>query len=332
MQQPSSNTPQGDWRNQLTQVLEKLSQLDDKYAGMGQDMLSYLEGLLYSNGLTYWDYIHLDSLLGLQVPRTNFKDETIFIIYHQMTELMFKLVKIEIENLTNETDKEYLAAENWLKRLTRTNTYFRHLIRSFDIMVTGLDHAEFNKFRMALLPSSGFQSVQFRHIEIMSAPLTALVGYGTSPEGSSPAEIYQQIYWKKGGIDMATGKKTLTLRDFETEYDADLLRMIDTWRSQNLAARFASASPEIQQHEQIRALMREWDTSVNVAWKLAHLSAAGRYLVRGDSAVAATGGTNWRTFLPPKFQKIIFFQDLWQPEEIDEWGKKFIEDAIQRRA
>lgn len=55
----------------LTDLLEKLQQ---KYAAMGQDMPSYLDGLLYADYLTYWDYIHLDTLLSLQNPKTSFPD------------------------------------------------------------------------------------------------------------------------------------------------------------------------------------------------------------------------------------------------------------------
>jgi tryptophan 2,3-dioxygenase len=43
---------------------EQLRKLQEKYAVMGQDLSSYLDGLLYSDYLTYWDYIHLDTLLS----------------------------------------------------------------------------------------------------------------------------------------------------------------------------------------------------------------------------------------------------------------------------
>ena len=55
-------------------------------------MGSYLDGLLHERYLTYWDYIHLDTLLSLQIPKTHFPDEEIFIGYHQITELYFKLI------------------------------------------------------------------------------------------------------------------------------------------------------------------------------------------------------------------------------------------------
>ena len=71
---------------------DQLKDLSDKYAAMGQDLSSYLDGLLYKDYLTYWDYIHLDTLLSLQNPKTAFPDEKIFILYHQITELYFKLI------------------------------------------------------------------------------------------------------------------------------------------------------------------------------------------------------------------------------------------------
>jgi tryptophan 2,3-dioxygenase len=67
-------------------ILDRIQKLKEKYDNMGQDLVSYLDGLLYSEYLTYWDYIHLDTLLSLQNPRTAFPDENIFIMYHQVTE------------------------------------------------------------------------------------------------------------------------------------------------------------------------------------------------------------------------------------------------------
>jgi tryptophan 2,3-dioxygenase len=41
--------------------------------------------------------------------------------------------------------------------------------------------------------------------------------------------------------------------------------------------------------------------------------------------IAATGGTNWQRYLPPKFQKIIFFPFVWNEEEMDTWGRAGVE-------
>jgi tryptophan 2,3-dioxygenase len=321
-----------DWKDQLSQILDRLGQLEDKYAGLGQDMLSYLDGLYYSNGLSYWEYIHLDSLMGLQTPRTPFADEMIFIIYHQISELMFKLAKHELEALTQSRgeESEFLQVDLWKKRLRRTNNYFRHLANSFDIMMSGMDREEFRRFRMALLPASGFQSVQFRHLEIMSTPLVNLIHAEAEPgELDSISDRYPFIYWKQGGIDLETEQKTLTLREFEKKYDESLVRMIEKFQTRNLHHLYHTSPPEIRADEELRHLLRDWDRYVNVYWKLSHMSAAARHLVREGNAVDATGGTNWRSFLPPRFQKIIFFPELWTEQEKEEWGKTAVIHQFQ---
>ena len=52
-------------------LVEQLRKLQAKYDVMGQDLSSYLDGLLYSDYLTYWDYIHLDT----SAESANSKDE-----------------------------------------------------------------------------------------------------------------------------------------------------------------------------------------------------------------------------------------------------------------
>jgi tryptophan 2,3-dioxygenase len=41
---------------------DRLELLNAKYKAIGQDLLSYLDGLLYADVTTYWDYIELDTL------------------------------------------------------------------------------------------------------------------------------------------------------------------------------------------------------------------------------------------------------------------------------
>ena len=144
-------------------VLEQLKKLEAKYAALGQDLAAYLEGLYYSDFLNYWDYIHLDTLLSLQTPRTTIPDEKIFIVYHQITELYFKLCLNEYEQIGKMEDP---TAQELHMRINRINRYFENLIDSFDVMVDGMDPKQFLQFRMALMPASGFQSVQFRKIQI----------------------------------------------------------------------------------------------------------------------------------------------------------------------
>src|SRR3954467_9199228 len=129
------------------EIEKKLVELEEKYNAMGQDMTSYLDGLLHADFLTYWDYIHLDTLLSLQSPKTPFPDEEIFIIYHQITELYFKLALHECKQIAEQAP---LTAEFFTARLKRINRYFEALTQSFEIMVDGMEKEQFLKFRMSL--------------------------------------------------------------------------------------------------------------------------------------------------------------------------------------
>ncbi|WP_425290752.1 hypothetical protein [Spirosoma linguale] len=57
----------------------------------------------------------------------------------------------------------------------------------------GMEREQFLKFRMALLPSSGFQSVQFRQIEIVSTNFRNLLT-GTPSESAYISDLYEFIY------------------------------------------------------------------------------------------------------------------------------------------
>src|SRR6201997_5813572 len=122
------------------EIEARLQQLQDKYEAMGQDMISYLDGLLYADFLTYWDYIHLDTLLSLQSPKTPFPDEEIFIVYHQITELYFKLMLHECKQITT---MQPLTVDFFSARLKRINRYFEALTQSFEIMVEGMEKEQF---------------------------------------------------------------------------------------------------------------------------------------------------------------------------------------------
>lgn len=300
------------------EILDQIEKLEAKYDAMGQDLSSYLDGLLHSDYLTYWDYIHLDTLLSLQSPRTRFADEKIFILYHQITELYFKLILHEQDQLIFQDS----SAPQFLKRIQRINRYFDQLINSFDIMVEGMDREQFLSFRMSLLPSSGFQSAQYRFIEIGCTDfhlLTTADKRATFTESSPIEEVYEYLYWKKGATELATGKKTLTLRQFEDKYHHEFLGRALQVKGKTLRSLI------IQQHLHDEAILQEakmLDYKANVQWPLMHFKSAVKYLQRDPEMIKATGGTNWQKYLPPKHQQIIFFPELHDAETLQHWGVK----------
>ena len=299
-------------------LLDQLKKLQTKYNVMGQDISSYLDGLLHADYLTYWDYIHLDTLLSLQTPKTHFKDEKVFIIYHQITELYFNLILWEIEQIA---ENEKSTEEFFIARMKRINNYFKNLVQSFSVMIDGMERDQFLKFRMSLLPASGFQSAQYRLIEICSTDMINLVNVKDREALIEYSDIDQQmdkVYWKSGATELATGKKTLTLQQFEEKYMPKFKAAGMKYRHINLRKLYLKNFPT---SETVVASLREFDSLANVMWPLAHLKSAGRYLQKDPEDIKATGGTNWQKYLPPRFQKIMFFPELWNETEKVEWGK-----------
>jgi len=299
-------------------LIEQLHKLQQKYDVMGHDLSSYLDGLLHADYLTYWDYIHLDTLLSLQTPKTHFPDEKVFIMYHQITELYFQLILWEIDQIAN---RDHLDKQFFLDRLGRIIRYFRQLESSFAVMVDGLEKEQFLKFRMALLPSSGFQSAQYRLIEICSTDMINLVDAeerDALQEYSDMGQQVEKLYWRRGATELASGKKTLTLKQFEEKYLKQFLETGMKFREKNLRKIYLKHFPSVPE---VIAQLREFDTLANVKWPLAHLRSAGRYLQKDPEDIKATGGTNWQKYLPPRFQRIIFFPELWSDQEKADWGR-----------
>jgi len=325
-------------------IAAQVKKLEEKYEVMGQDMSGYLDGLLFANYLTYWDYIRLDTLLSLQQPLTDFPDEQIFIMYHQITELYFKLALHEMHQIANNgkdiTDmgedkgwKTSLDPVFFAARVARINGYFEALTKSFDIMIQGMEKEQFLKFRMSLLPASGFQSAQYRMIEICSTNMYNLVDKEVRQNftGSESIEtLFEHIYWKQGATETASGKKTLTLKQVEKKYTEQFLDLGNDFKKKNLWAKYQSLSETDRQNTELIYQLKQLDVNVNINWPLVHYKSAVRYLAQSEDDVPATGGTNWQKYLPPRFQKRIFYPQLWSATEIEEWGKSWVEKEVLR--
>ncbi len=311
-------------------IESKIKLLEEKFNAMGQDLTSYLDGLLYADYLTYWDYIHLDTLLSLQSPKTKFPDEEVFIMYHQITELYFKLSIHEFKQISNTKN---ITVDLLIQKLQRINRYFVALTDSFSIMVDGMEPEQFQKFRMSLLPASGFQSAQYRCIEIYSTEFERLVSKDVrekiNSKSASVEEMFEHIYWKAGATELATGKKTLTLNQFEEKYSTQLITLAKSMEGVNVLSQYKKLSAEDQQNEKLIKLLKQLDVNVNINWPLSHYKSAVRYLQKDPVDIAATGGTNWQKYLPPRFQKRIFYYELWSQEELDNWGKAWVEDLFK---
>ena len=299
---------------------ELLEQLNSKYSAMGQDVNTHLRGLLHSCPITYWDYVQTDALLNLQIQRTGLPDEMVFIMYHQINELIFKMILWEIEQVAF---KEKLDTHFFAERLDRISRYFDMLSSSFEIMGEGMGVEQYMKFRDTLTPASGFQSAQYRMIEFGSTELINLIDirFRSTIDRDTPfSHAYDHLYWQAAGKDHKTGEKSTLLELFEKRYMDDFIVFMQTYNTLNLWTKFKSLPEEDQQDTKLINAMRHYDHTVNIRWVMAHYDAAGKYLDSGGKSAEATGGSPWKKYMHPKYQKRIFFPELWAKEELESWG------------
>jgi len=293
-----------------------LSEIREKYEKLGENPETYLQGLLHAKPINYWDYTEVETLLSLQKPRTNFKDEEIFIMYHQITELVLKMILHEIKQLVDDTFNESV----WIEKLNRIIRYTDMLITSFDVMKSGMSYDDYNTFRNTLTPASGFQSAQFRYIEIYCTRLENLLndsGKKRLDEFISTRDYFELIYWKDAGLNLKTGKKSLTLRQFEEKYLTQFIDLAEKVKGNTVEEKVI----EEDLSEALREKLKAFDFFYNVKWPMVHLETAQHYLDKKGENKAATGGSEWKKYLHPKYQRRKFFPSLWTEEELQNWGE-----------
>ncbi|MFV0247448.1 MAG: tryptophan 2,3-dioxygenase family protein [Tenacibaculum sp.] len=299
---------------------EILKSIENKYDKLGVSADAMLEGLLYSKPITYWDYIQTDALLGLQTPRTTQPDEMVFIMYHQVNELLFKMVLWEIDQVAKSSE---ITAEKFSKHLFRISRYFDMLCSSFTVMADGMDLEQYLKFRNTLTPASGFQSAQYRKIEFASTELINLIDArfrSTIDQDSSFTNAYHHLYWQAAGKNYTTGQKTTLLHLFEKKYMGDFIDFMKYYNNCNLSSKFKQLPKMDKEDKELISAMRHYDYTVNVKWVMAHYNTAEKYLSADDIALEATGGSSWQKYLHPKYQRRIFFPYLWTKQELNNWG------------
>jgi len=242
-------------------------------------------------------------------------------MYHQVNELIFKMVLWEINQIAHHPN---LTVDFFSSRLDRISRYFDMLTSSFGIMQDGMDLDQYMKFRKTLTPASGFQSAQYRKIEFASTDLINLIDirFRNDIDRNMPYEhALEHLYWQAAGKNFETGKKSYLLTAFEEKYKNEFVSFTKEYNSINLYARFKSLPQEARDNQKLREAMRHYDYTVNVTWVMSHYHAASHYLNNGKETVEATGGSEWTKYMHPKYQRRIFFPDVWTEDELANWGQ-----------
>lgn len=172
--------------------------------------------------LYYSDYIELDRILNSQHPKSfdsmdKGNDEMLFIIIHQVYELWFKQILFEldlvrsifIQDRINDNSPDMSSVVHKLKRIAKILELIDQQVSVLETM-TALDFLE---FRNVLLPASGFQSKQFRLIEVK---------LGLKMEQRYKREYYK--YTRKGGLSEPDAQEVN-----QAESESTLKELIITW-------------------------------------------------------------------------------------------------------
>ncbi len=135
--------------------------------------------------ISYAAYLRLPELLGCQEPPSPeggtralaHHDEMLFLVVHQVFELWFRQILHDLSlarDLLGRPDRpeaDRRVPEEDIPRITdllrRVNEIFRLMTDQFTVLET-MPSVHFLAFRDLLLPASGFQSFQFRELEILA--------------------------------------------------------------------------------------------------------------------------------------------------------------------
>jgi tryptophan 2,3-dioxygenase len=310
---------------ELDQAVEALK------ARYGDRAADYIEGGVVRKEITYDDYIQTPTLLSLQTTLTDYHDELIFKVYHQQTELWFRLALHEIERAIRSLLAVPADISNATDAISRVNRYFDLLSHSFSVLIDGLSSEEFLIYRKAFGTSSGFQSAQFRVIEILAglernAAANAPKPTGERARSENSAHEQAAFYWERAARHLTTNEPTLTLIKFKEKYIAHFDALYNDRNPNSLRLAFQlvvgermhSKSTGSDLYESVLsegsaadliALAEEllrFDEGI-IAWKQWHLRAAAKHLAK---APRGTGDTNWAEYLAKSIAEQRCFPEL----------------------
>jgi tryptophan 2,3-dioxygenase len=171
-----------------------------------------------TQGTYYGDYLHLDKLLDTQKAKSaevgqEAHEEMLFILVHQVYELWFKQIIHDFHSILAVFSKPPVSPNELstvVARLERVIKIQSLLLDQFTVMET-MTPMDFLEFRDLLVPASGFQSVQFREIEVR-------MGLRTNNRKSVDRDYFL------GRLSEKDKQKVL-----DAEADKSLLEHLDEW-------------------------------------------------------------------------------------------------------
>jgi tryptophan 2,3-dioxygenase len=258
----------------------------------------------FAGGMSYGDYLQLDTLLAAQHPCSDEHDEMLFVIVHQASELWMKALLHELGAAREKIRRDEL--EPAFKGLARVGRIQAQMILSWDVLAT-MTPADYSSFRNTLGQSSGFQSAQYRLIEFMLG-------------NKNPHMIKPHRHVRALAARLQAELETPSLYDESIRLLARRGLPVDAavLARDVTQPHHANASVQAAWLTVYRAPETHWDlyqlaeelVDIEDAfqqWRFRHLRTVQRIM----GFKRGTGGTAGATYLS-KAMEIVFFPDLWE--------------------
>lgn len=260
------------------------------------------KGFAQEAQLSYNSYLRVPELLRLQRLQSDppHHDELQFIIVHQTYELWFSLVLFELESVREALFEARLAdAEDWLERVIAIERVLAGQIHVLESMTP----MNFLGFRDHLRPASGFQSVQFRELELLSGLREER--YLEFLERENVPEVHEAIRRRREEPSLRDAMHAMLQgQGIDIGYDADAHAWDDAKLEARLSEIYRSHSPRpvyrvlegLTTHDQLIGL-----------WRSHHVAMVDRLI--GDQP--GTGGSSGSRYLRSTLSH-RFFPELWR--------------------
>ncbi len=252
--------------------------------------------------LTYGTYLKVDELLELQEVQSKpaQHDEMLFIVIHQAYELWFKQILHEFDLFRNQLQQNELWSA--VKTLRRILVIMKTLVGQTDILET-MTPLSFQSFRGFLDQASGFQSVQFRGIEIICGLRSPFMLNIFREDDKTRAVLQKRL-------DETTIWEAFCKFLIDLNYDIEMpIRKNDKGlvhdpsdHNQNILVDIMKNDPEIAM---LAELLVDFDEGLQ-EWRYRHVKMVERTI----GSKPGTGGSQGVEYLKKTLHRMIF-PDLW---------------------
>lgn len=249
--------------------------------------------------LTYGSYLKVPQLLELQELKSTHHDELQFIVIHQTYELWFKLVLFELEAVRGHLFRGEL--EDACHFMSRVHAIERVLVPQIHVLES-MAPAHFLGFREHLRPASGFQSYQFRQVEILSGLRDATYVEFIRKEGGD--EVREAVDRQLAEPSLREALHAmLRARGFDTGWDPSSQSCDEGRAVPVLAEIYRSLQPR-DVYRTLEALF-EHDHAIGL-WRQHHIAMVERVI----GGKPGTGGSTGAQYLRST-TKHRFYPELW---------------------